>query len=138
MVDRLRVQRLLRRMTDELDVLGAESAADGHRRADSMWLRGVKYSFVSIIESCVDIAQHLCAASGWGPPADNGDAIRLLGVHQVLDPHLADSMRRAVGFRNILVHEYANVDDEIVVERLTDLSPIQEFITAIANSIRDD
>ena len=29
----------------------------------------------------MDVAQHICSTEGWGPPADNGDAIRLLGEH---------------------------------------------------------
>src|ERR1700684_1195956 len=32
-------------------------------------LRGVKYTFVTAIEACVDGAQHICATEGWGPPA---------------------------------------------------------------------
>ncbi len=38
-----------------------------------------------------------------GPPADNGDAVRLLGGHGVLTTELAISIRKAVGFRNVLV-----------------------------------
>ncbi|WP_237702770.1 MULTISPECIES: hypothetical protein [Protofrankia] len=30
---------------------------------------------MTAIEACVDVAQHICATQGWGPPADNGDAI---------------------------------------------------------------
>jgi Protein of unknown function DUF86 len=70
------------------------------RREDPIWLRGVKYTFITAIEACVDVAQHLCAAEGWGPPADNGDAVRLLGEHGVLTPALARSVRQAVGFRD--------------------------------------
>jgi uncharacterized protein YutE (UPF0331/DUF86 family) len=60
----------------------------------------VKYTFVTAIEACVDGAQHICATEGWGPPADNGDAVRLLGEHGVLTTKLALSIRRAVGLRH--------------------------------------
>ena len=66
----------------------------------ALGLRGVKYTFITAIESCVDVAQHICAAEGWGPPDDNADALALLGRHGVLDPALAGRMRQAVGFRN--------------------------------------
>lgn len=62
----------------------------------------------------VDTAHHLCAASGWGPPADNGYALRLLGEHGVLPPGLAARRSRAVGFRNILVHDHARVNDDVL------------------------
>jgi uncharacterized protein YutE (UPF0331/DUF86 family) len=132
MVDEARVLRLLRGVTDDIAVLKREAAADQERRRDPIWLRGVKYTFVTAIEACVDVAQHICAAQGWGPPADNGDAVRLLGKHSVLDAGLADSIRKAVGFRNVLVHEYVGVDDAIVVARLGDLSDLEGFVREVA------
>lgn len=111
MVDKTRVLRLLRGVADDVGVLRREAAADQTRRADPMWLRGVKYTFITAIEASVDVAQHICAAQGWGPPADNGDAMKLLGKHGVLSVASADTMRKAVGFRNVLVHE----SDAVVV-----------------------
>ncbi|MGH3963810.1 MAG: type VII toxin-antitoxin system HepT family RNase toxin [Pseudonocardiaceae bacterium] len=103
MVDEVRVLRLLRSISDDLAVLRAEASADPERRADLLWLRGVKYTFVTAIEAGVDVAQHVCASKGWGPPRDNGDVIRLLGAHGVLSADLADRLRRAVGFRKVLI-----------------------------------
>lgn len=131
MVDEARVLHLLRSVTDDLGVLRSEAAADAHRRADALWLRGVKYTFVTAIEACLDVAHHLCATGGWGPPRDNGDAMRLLGSHHVLTLELAAQMRRAVGFRNVLVHDYIDVDDCLVVARLADPSDLEAFVTAV-------
>ena len=131
-VDPTRVLRLLRTLTDEVAVLDRERSASAERRTDPLWLRGVKFSFVVAIEAAVDTAQHLCAASGWGPPADNGHAMRLLGEHGVLEPALATRMAQAVGFRNILVHDYARVDDDLVVGRLGDLSDLTAFARGVA------
>ncbi len=132
MVDEVRVLRLLRAITGDLSVLRHESDADDERRADPIWLRGVKYTFVTAIEACVDVAQHICATQGWGPPADNGDAIRLLGDHGALAATLALSLRKAVGFRNVLLHDYITVNDEIVVARLHALDDLDEFVRQIA------
>jgi uncharacterized protein YutE (UPF0331/DUF86 family) len=70
-----------------------------------------EYTFITAIEACIDFAQHICSAEGWGPPADNGDAMRLLGSHDVLTAEIADGLRKAVGFRNVLVHKYIQVSD---------------------------
>ncbi len=137
MVDQARVLRLLRAIADDLSVLRRESDADDERRADPIWLRGVKYTFVTAIEACVDVAQHICATQGWGPPADNGDAIRLLGDHGALAPALARSLRKAVGFRNVLVHDYVDVNDEIVVARLKALDDLGDFVREIAGYVSD-
>jgi uncharacterized protein YutE (UPF0331/DUF86 family) len=131
-VDEVRVERLLRSLSDDLAYLREESLAEDDRRADSAWLRAVKYTFVTAIEASVDIAQHFCATEGWGPPSTNADALRVLGRHRVLDTELAGRLAAAVGFRNVLVHEYVTVDDEIVVARLSDLSDLQAFVPAIA------
>lgn len=133
MVDELRVQRLLRAITDDLSVLQAEADAGSARRSDRLWLRGVKYTFVTAIEACLDIAQHLCSSEGWGPPEDNGDAMTLLGRHNVLGAELAASMRRAVGFRNILVHEYVGVDEAVVLVRLDDFSDLEGFVRQVSD-----
>lgn len=133
MVDEDRVLHLLRSVTDDLGVLRSEASADDRRRADNLWLRGVKYTFVTAIEACLDVAQHLCATEGWGPPRDNGDAVALLGTHGVLPDDLATRMRRAVGFRNVLVHDYITVDDEVVLARLADPSDLGAFVTAVTD-----
>ena len=132
MVDEDRVLRLLRSIADDTAVLRQEVGASRERRQDPIWLRGVKYTFVTAIEACVDVAQHICATEGWGPPADNGDAVRLLGDHGVLTPELAVSMRKAVGFRNVLVHDYIEVDDSIVVDRLKSLGDLEAFVRQVA------
>jgi uncharacterized protein YutE (UPF0331/DUF86 family) len=130
-VDEVRVLRLLRVVTDDLEVLRQEANAGEERRADPMWLRGVKYTFITSIEACIDVAQHICSTQGWGPPADNGDAMKVLGRHGALTADVSDSMRRAVGFRNILVHEYVKVSDEIVVSRLQDPRDLEQFVAQV-------
>jgi uncharacterized protein YutE (UPF0331/DUF86 family) len=41
-------------------------------------------------------------------------------------------MRKAVGFRNVLVHDYVEVDDTIVVARLKGLGDLEEFVRQVA------
>lgn len=131
MVDEVRVLRLLRSLADDVSVLRSEADAKDERRADPMWLRGVKYTFITAIEACIDVAQHVCSSEGWGPPRDNGDAMLVLGRHGVLEPDVAESMRTAVGFRNVLVHQYGDVDDDIVQERLVDLGDLDAFAAQV-------
>jgi len=49
----------------------------------------------------------------------------------VLPPDVATRLRKAVGFRNVLVHEYVEVDDSVVLTRLADPSDLGEFVTAV-------
>ena len=132
MVDRPRLVLLLQRVTGELAYLQARASEDRRAlAADDERLSGLKYRFVTVIEAVVNVAQHVCASEGWGPPKDNGDAVRLLGRHEVLSPDLAGRLARAVGFRNVLVHGYATVDDAQVVARLDDLPDFDAFVAAV-------
>lgn len=97
----------------------------------------MKYTFVTSVEACIDIAQHICSAQGWGPPAANGDAMDVLGAHGVLTVDLSDAMRKAVGFRNVLVHEYVAVSDAIVESRLSDLRDLERFVEQVTAFLRD-
>ena len=54
------------------------------------------------------------------------------GVHGVPPFDLADRLRRAVGFRNVLVHDYVEVDDGIVIDRLGNLVDLDDFVAAVA------
>ena len=47
-------------------------------------------------------------------------------------------MSRAVGFRNVLVHEYAIVDDAVVVERLSDLTDLRAFVRSVGEWLSRD
>ena len=132
MVDELRVHRLLRQASDVSSFLESEAEVDDSIRAHRRWLDSVKYNFVVAIECCVDVGQHICAVEGWGPPSSNADTVRLLAEHGVLDRDLADRMARASGFRNVLVHEYVTVRDDLVIANLARTTDIRAFVGAIA------
>ena len=133
MVDERRLVRLLQRITNELAYLHArEGEVRAALRADVERLSGLKYRFVTTIEGVVNVAQHLCASEGWGPPSDNGDAVRLVGAHGVVDKELAGRLVAAVGFRNLLVHQYAEVDDSRTVAFLDRIGDIDGFVAQVS------
>lgn len=133
MVDERRLVRLLQRVASELAYLQARAGEDrAALQADAERLSGLKYRFVTTIEGVVNVAQHLCASEGWGPPKDNGDAVRLVGAHGVLDEQLARRLVGAVGFRNLLVHQYAEIDDARTVAFLDRIGDIQDFVSQVS------
>jgi uncharacterized protein YutE (UPF0331/DUF86 family) len=133
MVDEPRVRRLLQGVADDLALLGARAALDRDAlRTDVDRLAAVKYFFVTAIEGCVDVAHHLCASESWAAPASNADAFRILARHGVIDQGLGDKLALAAGFRNLLVHEYAVIDDRIVVANLDRLGELEAFVDGVA------
>lgn len=63
----------------------------------------------------------------WGPAEDSAAAVRLLAQHGVVDAELAQRLAAATGFRNVLVHGYAEIDDERVVANLDLLGDFDAF-----------
>lgn len=132
MVDEGRVVRLLRGISERTERLRRAFESDPTGRGE-LWLDGVKYLFVTTIEACVDVAQHITSAENFGAPDTNAAAIRLLGSHAVVDVALADRVALAVGFRNVLVHQYAQVDDGIVLASSARLVEFEDFVTQVSS-----
>lgn len=135
MVDAERLARLLRRVTDDVARLSTYVDADPDALLDDeVVLDHLKYRFVTAIEAMIDAAHHVCATEGFATPETNAEALLELGRHALLDAETAQRTARAVGFRNVLVHRYAEVRDERVIEQLTHLEAFNEFVRALSSN----
>lgn len=65
-------------------------------------------------QAAIDLAMRWVRLEALGVPKDSRDAFSLLASAGRLPPELADSLKRMVGFRNIAVHDYREIDFEIV------------------------
>ena len=63
---------------------------------------------------CVDIASHIIADSPEAAPATMGESFSILEKLNIIDEGTATSMKKAVGFRNVAVHDYDEIDWAIV------------------------
>ena len=68
------------------------------------------------IEVVIDICNLLVSGLRLGLPAEEEDLFRKLLNAGIVDKEMRDSLREMRGFRNILVHEYTQVDDRLVYE----------------------
>jgi uncharacterized protein YutE (UPF0331/DUF86 family) len=132
MVDEPRVIQLLRRITDDVMVLRQRAQGGGEALLnDRDRLDATKYSLVTALEGCIRVAQHVAASEGWEPPATNADAFRVLADHDVIDRELGGRLGRAAGFRNLLIHQYADIDDKRVVGHLDSLGDLDVFVDSV-------
>jgi len=61
------------------------------------------------------------------------DAFLLLGKHKMINDRLAKKLAKAVGFRNILIHEYTKIDHRLVYHYYKeDLDDLRRFAKQIA------
>lgn len=132
MVDAERLLSLLARVTSRLAILDDYAVAEREALlADRVRLGDLKYTFQTAIEATIDAAHHVVADRGLGVPATNAAAFGALAEAGQLDRELATVMAGAVGFRNILVHGYAEVDDSLVVDHLANLPALRRFVAAM-------
>jgi uncharacterized protein YutE (UPF0331/DUF86 family) len=79
-------------------------------------------------EAAIDLAMHTVAAKRLGLPQDARSAFDLLQQAGILDADLTRRMKAMVGFRNIAIHEYQQLQLAILERILTErLGDFQEF-----------
>lgn len=75
----------------------------------------VSLNLTRAVQMCVDIASHwLAEHSEATAPRTMGQAFDALASAGVISTGLAERMRKSVGFRNVMVHNYDEVNWEIV------------------------
>jgi uncharacterized protein YutE (UPF0331/DUF86 family) len=85
------------------------------------------------IQAVLDISNHIAADMSLGLPADHRALFTLLARRRVLSNRLADKLTSMAGFRNILVHEYLEIDRHLVYRALKEnLGDFERFIRAVS------
>ncbi|WP_428353522.1 type VII toxin-antitoxin system HepT family RNase toxin [Methyloprofundus sp.] len=68
------------------------------------------------IQMNVDIATHILANTNQAVPATMAEAFTSLEHLNIISPDIADKMRRSIGYRNVAVHNYDDIDLAITYE----------------------
>lgn len=134
-VDAERLRSLLDRLRDaETELRRLRSVGAQALRDDVDRMNSVKYLFVVAAEIAIDTGQHVIAAQALDAPGTFAEVFRVLGDAGWLPTDLAETFGDIARFRNLLVHGYADVDDERVLQilddRLDDLSAFRQHVAA--------
>jgi len=88
------------------------------------------------VQLCVDIAAHTIADLEISPPETMGHAFDSLADAGVLERGLATRLKKAVGFRNIAVHNYEIIDWKVVHSIAQNhLSDFSDFANVISSRL---
>lgn len=86
-------------------------------------------------EAIFDIGHHVLAGRGRPLPAAYREVIPALVAEGVLTPELGSQLAGLAGLRNILVHDYAEVDSsrirELIASRLGDLWDVHRALASL-------
>jgi uncharacterized protein YutE (UPF0331/DUF86 family) len=89
-------------------------------------------------ECCLDVAAHLIARQGLREPKDNKDLFVILFENNIISNPTHKAMVKMSGFRNIIVHDYARIEPEIVLGILRkNLNDFKNFAKEIINHMEN-
>lgn len=93
----------------------------------------VAFNLMLCVQTCCDVASHLISDEGWASAQTLGQSFSRLQEHQVIDEPTAESLKRAVGLRNVVAHGYAGIDLELCHRAATEgLSDLETFAQQVS------
>lgn len=105
--------------------------------------RTARYVVERILTSLVDVAVglnvHLVVGSGGAAPTDQRSSFVRLGDLGFIDEELAGRLAPSAGLRNVLVHEYADIDHAKVAAAIAPaLDDFAAYVAALAAHVAED
>jgi uncharacterized protein YutE (UPF0331/DUF86 family) len=100
------IERCIRRVGEESS---ACPALDNFTHVDALTL-----NIERACQAAIDMAMHVVAVRRLGVPQSNAEAFTLLERAGLIDASLSKSLRAMAGFRIIAVHQYEELDTEVL------------------------
>jgi uncharacterized protein YutE (UPF0331/DUF86 family) len=126
----------LRRHLDHLREIRPRVVGRESLERDLSLHNDVLFSLLTVCQIVIDVAGELSARRG-ERFEDYTGAVRNLGRDPRFSPDLVRALERLPGFRNVLVHEYAALDMDRVVEALDGLDPVERFLDIARSLVRE-
>lgn len=88
------------------------------------------------VQSCIDIAAHIVSEEDMGIPGSANEMFYFLEENKYIDNLLTEKMVKAVGFRNLIVHEYGKLDLKRAYDiSQNDINDLDDFLKAVIKKI---
>ena len=100
---------------------------------DIVTLLATHYALLESIQIVIDLAFHICAQNKLHEPENYREAFKILSQNNLLSSELAANLSDWAGLRNILAHQYLDVNDERIYDFIhSELSAFDQFLEEIA------
>ncbi len=74
--------------------------------------RGIEKTVELLADAIVDVAMIIISAKGLEKPTEAAESVKILAKNNLLTAGLAAKLQELIKFRNLLVHQYAKVEEE--------------------------
>lgn len=138
MVERAVIERLFSLIKGYLnDLKPVQGVSFSEYSKDIRLQRFVERTLHIAIEACLDIGNHIISDEGFREPEDNRDVFKVLGENRIITESLQKRLQDMASFRNLIVHSYAKIDNEVVFGILKKrLGDIEAFIKAVSKTMK--
>ncbi|MFN9367999.1 MAG: type VII toxin-antitoxin system HepT family RNase toxin [Planctomycetia bacterium] len=100
------IERCVRRIREEA---AASPGFENYTHLDALTL-----NIERACQAAIDMAMHIVAEQHLGVPQSMADAFALLQRAAIIDASLAASLQGMVGFRNVAIHQYEQMDMNVL------------------------
>lgn len=121
------IERCINRIKEEYDN-NPENLED-YRKMDAIIL-----NLQRACEMATDVAMYVVSNRKLGLPQTKKEAFEKLFDNKLITEEMCNNMKGMVGFRNIAIHEYKQIDENIVKDVIeTHLYDLKEFVRTMIN-----
>ncbi|MHC1727775.1 MAG: DUF86 domain-containing protein [Syntrophobacteraceae bacterium] len=139
MVDKELISRKLSRLRSYVDALRRSEDINREKYRTDLRTRAFVERYIHLsIEEMIDVANHFVSFHQWREPTSFRDLFSILREHDIIPEKHLLTFQRMASFRNILVHRYENIDDELVFGIFTKhLGDFDLFIRLVTDWVRE-
>ena len=135
MVDKELLSRKISRLRTYTEALMSAEDIDWEKYKSDLRAKAFVERYLHLaIEEVIDITNHLISFFKWREPAGYRDLFQILKEHGIMSEKDLPTFQNMASFRNMLVHRYETIDEELVFglfkKRLDDF---ELFIRMVVN-----
>lgn len=121
------IERCIKRIKEEYQ--DNPKNLDDYRRVDCIIL-----NLQRACEAAIDIAMYIVSTRKLGIPQTKKEAFKKLEENNIITKEISKNMQNMTGFRNIAIHDYKEINEEILQEIIEKhLNDLLEFAREMLN-----
>jgi uncharacterized protein YutE (UPF0331/DUF86 family) len=101
------IEKCLGRIDEEYD--NNSQNLEDYRKMDCIVL-----NLQRACEATIDIAMYIVSTRKLGIPQSKKEAFQILENDSIITKEMSKNMKNMAGFRNIAIHDYKNIDEEVI------------------------
>lgn len=137
MTNIVKIENKISAVRKYLDILGGYQQYSQEQIVSDLNLRGAVERYLYLVaQATIDLGEVVIAHKKFRKPTAIREVFDILQENGIITGELTEKLISMAGFRNVMAHDYENVDYRIVYRVLHQgLDDIREFLTAVEGLI---